>query len=109
MNSYPAHKWLLDATADGDGGVQVDRAQDGTARGRELFPLTKRRFVGRHLVTSDELASYFAFYEANKLDQVALDWRGSEAGSYVVLFERRPRSQAVKPGTFQVAVELLEA
>lgn len=108
--AYPSFDWLLTSDTDGDGGVVLDRAQDGTTRGRSLFPSTKRSFNGRHLIESAvDLATLFAHYETTKAASFSITWTGPDPASYTVFYRARPKAVGLGNGRFDVTVSLVEA
>lgn len=106
--SYPAFKWLLTSDVDADGGVILDRAQDGSVRGRSLYPTTKRKFAGRHLLTKAECADLLSHYEANKTVSFEITWTGPHPGTYTVLYRACPKFRPQAPDVFDVEVLLDE-
>lgn len=108
MAAYPTYGQLLASEIDGDGGIVLDRAQDGTTRGRAFYPATKRAFTVRHLLSAAELVTLHTFYETNKLVTFSFAWTGPDSGTYTCFFAGRPKARALGPDAFEVEARLQE-
>lgn len=101
MADYPAFPLLRDSSAKHKDGIQIDRAQNGTARGRSLWVSSKRTRILKHILSDADLASLEAFYAANRAAVITLDGR-----SY--LMDGPPQSRQVTPQFSEVTVSLEE-
>jgi hypothetical protein len=109
MATYPT----LPTRAGGDplpiNGLEIDRAEDGTARGRSFHDSDKVRFSLEHpFLTSTQKAMLAAFYTTNRL--IEFDYVSISSGStYGCLFSKPP-AYIYQPGDFWTAkVEMEEA
>lgn len=73
MADYPAFPILRDSSAKPRDGLQIDRAVNGSARGRQLWTSAKVSLVLKHVLTDAERAALDAFYLANRGLEVSVD------------------------------------
>lgn len=73
MADYPDFPVLRDSTAKRRDGLQIDRAVNGSARGRQLWAATKATLVLKHVLSDAERATLDAFYLANRGLEVSVD------------------------------------
>lgn len=86
--------------------LDIDRAEDGTARARSFYTSDKHGIPLTHpRITAAEKATLAAFYAANRLipfDYVSL----TDGGTYSCLFAKPPRYELHSDGRWTAAVEL---
>lgn len=105
-NAYPTLPTLRDSYIDQDGGIDPERATNGTLRVRVMFPADKRQFNVAHILTATQKANLDAFYAANKLLDVDYRWP-PDGVVYVVRFAAPPQYRHVGR-SFEARVRLLE-
>ncbi len=77
--------------------LQIDRASNGTPKGRAFYTVPKMQFELVHQgMSSAEKATLKAFYAANRTTPFDLVWAG-DGETYSCLFSAPPRF-AVEPG-----------
>lgn len=92
MANYPTFGQLVGATEDADDDVVIDRATDGTGYGRSFYTAEKRRFAFGHVFqTAADLATFEAFYTANRTIPFTFVFEGRDGASYTCLFEGKPK------------------
>lgn len=90
MATYPT----LPTRSGGDpqpiNGIEIDRAEDGTARGRSFYGSDKVRFALEHpWLTAAQKATLAAFYTANRL--IPFNYAsGSSGATHNCLFAKPP-------------------
>ena len=73
--AFPALSFSLGSEEAVKDGVIVDRAMNGTAKGRNLFTTKKRSFSLRFTATTAaNKATLEAYYDANRATVVAIPW-----------------------------------
>jgi hypothetical protein len=107
--TYPAIPIEYGASEAMETDRQMERASNGTARGRVFFTSAKRRFSISHKhVKAADLATYKAFHAANIA--VAFDFvYPADTVTYSCLFAKDPVYTPSIPGRTTISVELIEA
>ncbi len=109
MATYPT----LPTRAGGDpqpiNGIEIDRAEDGTARGRSFHSSDKVRFSLDHpWLTSTQKAELAAFYTTNRL--IEFDYESISSGATHSCLFSKPPAYIYQPGGYWSAkVEMEEA
>ena len=107
MAAYPSLLTLRDSTEERDAGIVPARATNGALRLRVMYPADKRSFEVRHLLTSAERDTLEAFYQAEKLANVAYTWP-ADGVTYTVRFVAPPQYRRTGD-RFEATVRLMEA
>lgn len=108
MATYPT----LPTRAGGDpqpiDSIEIDRAEDGTARGRSFYVCDKARFSLEHpWLTSSQKTTLAAFYSSNRL--IAFDYvSGMSGATHSCLFSKPPAYSCQRGGYWTVKVEMEE-
>ena len=102
MATYPT----LPTRAGGDpqpiNGIEIDRAEDGTARGRSFHSTDKVRFSLEHpYLTATQKATLAAFYTTNRL--LAFDYVSTSSGATHSCLFSRPPAYAYQAGDYWTA------
>lgn len=106
MATYPT----LPTRAGGDpqpiGGIEIDRAEDGTARGRSFYSSDKAKFSLEHpWLTAAQKTTLDNFYSANRL--LAFDYASGMSGAtHSCLFSRPPAYIYQRGGYWTAKVEM---
>lgn len=110
MDNYPTLPIERGSSLDAQSGVQIVRAEDGSARGRSLWPAAKAvKIAFRHpYLTDGELATLDAFYAAHPDTVFLFSARITQGVPLAVLFAKPPVRTAITPTRWTVAVELTE-
>ena len=85
MAAYPAFTQLLTSADAWQDDLKVDRAVDGTAKARAFYPGRKHQFSVRHTLVAADLATFLAFYDANRALEVDFTW-AADGNVYSCLF-----------------------
>ena len=108
LDAYPAFNQLLDSSCGFLDDLVLDRAVNGAGRARSFYTTKKRAFDLRHKLTPSEFAQLVAFYDANKLFRVTLNWN-PDGANYVCFFAGPPgKLEYETPTLVKVGVALVE-
>lgn len=113
MATYPSsYLQLKDSTEEGVDGIQLDRAVNGSVKGRAFFTARKRKWKLKHVLNATDLNALLSFYDTNRTAANTFTWV-RDGASYTVLFEEPPQYEVVKPGLttvglFSVTVKLVQ-
>lgn len=76
MAAYPNLGQTTESRESWEDDVKIDRASNGTARGRALFAGPKLALQIAHICERADLDSLLAFYDSNRLLSVDVTWAG---------------------------------
>jgi hypothetical protein len=107
MADYPAFGQVIGTTPEYEDDIVVDRAVSGGAHGRAFYTGAKRAFTVVHMLNAADLATWEAFYAANRLLAVNFTWLKTNT-AYTCLFAGPPKFDPGKPPLTQVSVKLRE-
>lgn len=106
MASYPDLPALMGSNADTKDGLQIDRAVNGTARGRSLWAAQKNTTLNiKHVLDATDKATLDAFYTANRALEITYTSLLA-TGNY--LFVGPPVYKIVSPTHVEASVTLAE-
>lgn len=88
--------------------VQIERASNGTARGRALFAGRKLTLQVAHVVERGDVTTLLSFYDSNRLLPVDVTWAGDGA-TRAMLFDSSPDVQPEGGTLWRVTSRLVEA
>ena len=88
--------------------VQIERASNGSARGRALFAGRKLQLQVSHVVERSDVATLLAFYDSNRLLPVSVTWAG-DGVTRSMLFDAPPDVQPEGGAVWRVTCRLVEA
>lgn len=88
--------------------VQIERASNGSARGRALFAGRKLELQISHVVERSDVATLLAFYDTNRLLPVDVTWVG-DGVTRAMLFGSPPDVQPEGGAVWRVTSKLVEA
>lgn len=88
--------------------VQIERASNGTARGRALFTGRKLELQISHVVERSDVATLLAFYDTNRLLPVDVTWVG-DGVTRTMLFGSPPDVQTEGGTLWRVTCRMVEA
>lgn len=88
--------------------VQIERASNGSARGRALFAGRKLALQVAHVVERSDVATLLAFYDSNRLLPVDVTWAG-DGVTRSMLFDSSPDVQPEGGTLWRVTSRLVEA
>lgn len=107
MAAYPAFPQLLGSTEGWVDDLRADRAVSGSVRTRAFYAGKKRAFSVRHVLGNADLATFRAFYEANRKLAVTLTWV-RDGQTYTCLFAGAPTINYIDRNYAEVVSQLLE-
>ena len=89
--------------------LQIDRASNGTPRGRAFYTAPKKVFTVVHeAMTSAERATLLAFYAANRLLTFDFVW-AADGVTYICLFAAAPKSTITSGTYWTVTTQMVQA
>jgi len=105
MAAYPSIPIDNSTQISADGGISVDRAEDGTIRGRVSYAETVYTMKLVHtLLTSTQRDTLMTFYDTNK----ALSWTFTyDSDTYTLRFMGAPQHQHLSGGWWNVTVSAI--
>lgn len=104
--AYPTYDIMIGASVAVDTGVQIERATNGSARGRSFFAAPKKRFRVAHVLNASQLTSFRAYIAAMTSD--SFTWPG-DGLSYTVVLSGDPKEKPLGGGVYtEVELELSE-
>lgn len=103
--NYPQGSRSSIATLDG---LTLDRASNGSVRGRSLWSSSKRLFSVEHVLTATDLDALRTFYDANKTTAFDFVWAGN-GETYSVVFRGMSNAAHLGGGYWRVSAELEES
>lgn len=106
MASYPAFDQLLGSTHTPFDDLTIDRAIDGSAKGRRFYTTRKDRFMLKHLLTLAQRDTLLAFYDANWTLAIDFVWDGDRETYSNMLFSDVPKFTYLGGGRIAAEVSL---
>jgi hypothetical protein len=104
--NYPTFPQLLGSTRETFDDLTLDRAIDGTGRGRAFFVGRQDRFVLRHVLRPADWTTLLTFYDTNRTLPITLKFDGDGATYSNVMFSRAPRPVYEGAGWIEAEVNL---
>lgn len=107
MNTYPTFYQLIGSVKDLVDDRQIDYSLAGAAHSRSLYPAAKHKFTVMHFLSNTDLATWDAFYAANRSSAVLFGWLRT-ASTFTCLFGSAPKQDSLDVNRTKVTVELIE-
>ena len=108
MAAYPSLGQTSQSRESWADDVQLERASNGSARGRALYAGRKLELRVGHVVERSEVATLLSFYDANRLLPVDVTWAG-DATTRAMLFSGPPDVQPEGGTLWRVTSRMVEA
>lgn len=109
MDAYPSLGQTMGSEPEIVDDVRIERATNGTLRGRALWPAQKRRFRIEHNgVAPAERDAVLSFYATHRATTFEFTWAG-DGQVYVVVFARTPQHRPIGGLLWRVTCDLVEA
>ena len=106
MAAYPSLPVCDGSKIERKSGVEIDRATNGAARGRNLYSADKSEFKLKHnLITAAQRTTLDAFYAANKNITFTFTFDGT---TYTCLFSSAPQYEPLPGAYYDALVEMVE-
>lgn len=107
MAAYPNLGQTTESRESWEDDVKIDRASNGTARGRALFAGRKLALQIAHICERAEVDSLLAFYDSNRLLSVDVAWSGDNV-TREMIFSAPPDVQLEGGRLWRVTSRLVE-
>lgn len=108
MAAYPTLGQTSQSRESWEDDVQIERASNGSARGRALYTGRKLELQIDHVVERSEVATLLSFYDANRLLPVDVTWIG-DGVTRSMLFSGPPDVQPKGGALWRVTSRMVEA
>lgn len=108
MAAYPSLGQTSQSRESWADDVQIERASNGSARGRALYAGRKLELQVSHVVERGDVATLLAFYDSNRLLPVDVTWAG-DGITRAMLFDGAPDVQPEGGTLWRVTSRLAEA
>ena len=108
MAAYPSLGQTSQSRESWADDVQIERASNGTARGRALFAGRKLELQIAHVVERSDVATLLSFYDTNRLLPVDVTWAG-DGVTRAMLFAGAPGVQTEGGTLWRVTCRMVEA
>lgn len=107
MSAYPTFNQALGSGKDSVDGRQFDRAESGGMSARNFFTVPKAHFSIKHFLSDTDLATFEAFYAANRNLAITFVW-AKDLSTYTCIFGADPKYEYPQSGLTIVTVDLYE-
>jgi len=107
MAAYPMLGQTTQSRETIEDNVFIDRASNGTARGRVLWTAPKYTLQLQHIVARADVDTLLAFYAANRALEVTVVWDGN-GQTYTMMFDGAPKPEHIGGLEWRVTTKLVE-
>jgi len=108
MAAYPNLGQTTQSRESWEDDVKIERASNGTARGRALFAGRKLELQIAHVVERSDVATLLSFYDTNRLLPVDVTWAG-DGVTRAMLFAGPPDVRPEGGTLWRVTSRMVEA
>lgn len=108
MAAYPSIGQTTQSRESWTDDVKLERASNGSARGRALFAGRKLELQVAHVVERGDVATLLSFYDTNRLLPVDVTWSG-DGVTRQMLFAAAPDVQTEGGTLWRVTSRMVEA